>query len=105
MWVGANILPSLSCSIRHAMIAQGSTRVFPNMIIRFIAALVLALLLTPAAFAAKCGGPFTSFIADFSREAAAKGISQDVLSAALGGVTDDAGVLAFDRRQHGTFTK
>jgi lytic murein transglycosylase len=75
------------------------------MIIRTIAALLVSIAFIPSAFAAKCGGNFNTFIADFSREAAAKGISQDVLSAALAGVTDDAGVLAFDRRQHGTFNK
>src|SRR5262249_16863217 len=62
-------------------------------------------LVIPSAYAAKCGGNFNSFIADFSRDAAAKGISQDVISTSLGGVTQDMAVLAFDRRQHGTFTK
>jgi lytic murein transglycosylase len=75
------------------------------MIIRIFAALVVSLVLAPSAFAARCGGNFSAFIADFSREAAAKGISQDVIASALGGVTDDPAVLAFDRRQHGTFNK
>src|SRR5512135_3297012 len=75
------------------------------MIIRTLAAVLVAFLIAPSAFAAKCGGNFQGFIADFSREAAAKGVSQDVLSAALGGVTQDPAVLSFDRRQHGTFTK
>jgi len=80
------------------------------MIIRALAAILVTLLLAPQvfisqAFAAKCGGNFSTFMADFSRDAAAKGISQDVLSAALGGVTLDPAVLSFDRRQHGTFTK
>src|SRR6516225_8341664 len=72
--------------------------------------LLLAILLgaslaaTPA-FAARCGGDFNVFIANFSTEAQGAGISQDVIAQALGGVQQDRGVLAFDRRQRGTFTK
>lgn len=55
--------------------------------------------------AAQCGGDFQKFITTFSSEAAAKGISSATLSAALGGVTEDPAVLAFDRRQHATFNK
>jgi lytic murein transglycosylase len=61
-------------------------------------------LATPS-FAARCGGDFNSFVASMSAEAAAAGISQGVISQALGGVTQDAAVLNFDRRQRGTFTK
>src|SRR5438552_985805 len=75
------------------------------MITRIFAALLFAILLAPSAHAAKCGGNFSAFVADFSREAAAKGISQDVIGQALAGVTQDMAVLAFDRRQHGTFNK
>jgi lytic murein transglycosylase len=57
------------------------------------------------ASAAQCGGDFSTFISNFSREAAAAGISQGVISQALGGVQQDPAVLAFDRRQHGTFNK
>jgi lytic murein transglycosylase len=71
----------------------------------FIVSLFASILLSPAVQAAKCGGNFNSFVADISREAAAKGISQDVISQALGGVQQDMAVLAFDRRQHGTFNK
>jgi lytic murein transglycosylase len=75
----------------------------------FAAALALALPLlgatvTPAS-AAQCGGSFQNFIGAFSREAAAQGISQGVIQQALGGVTEDPKVLAFDRRQRGTFRK
>ncbi|MEW6642476.1 MAG: lytic murein transglycosylase [Pseudomonadota bacterium] len=55
--------------------------------------------------AAQCGGDFRTFVASISREAAAQGISQGVIDTALGGVAQDQGVLAFDRRQHGTFKK
>ncbi|MGE0752254.1 MAG: lytic transglycosylase domain-containing protein [Variibacter sp.] len=76
---------------------------------RLFAALALTAALSGAAAspaaAAQCGGDFHSFIVAFSREAAAKGISQGVLSQALGGVTEDPKVLAFDRRQRGTFRK
>ena len=39
------------------------------------------------------------------REAQAAGVSPAVISQALGGVTQDPAVLAFDRRQRGTFNK
>jgi lytic murein transglycosylase len=63
------------------------------------------LLLATPTYAAQCGGDFNTFVANISREAAAKGISQAVISQALGGVTLDPAVLAFDRRQRGTFHK
>ena len=59
----------------------------------------------PAAQAAQCGGDFNAFIAAFAREAQAQGISQATLNATLGGVTHDPAVMAFDRRQRGTFKK
>ncbi len=40
-----------------------------------------------------------------SAEASAAGISQDVISSAFAGVTQDAAVLNFDRRQRYTFNK
>ncbi len=62
------------------------------------------LAVTPA-LAARCGGDFNTFVRNISAEAAAGGISQDVIASALGGVTQDMAVLAFDRRQRGTFRK
>lgn len=59
---------------------------------------------TPAA-AAQCGGDFQTFISSISREAQQQGVSQATISQALGGVTQDQAVLAFDRRQRGTFSK
>ena len=67
--------------------------------------LFVALLLATPPYAAPCGGDFNTFVATISREAAAKGISQSVISQALSGVTQDPAVLAFDRRQRGTFNK
>jgi lytic murein transglycosylase len=64
-----------------------------------------ALTATTPAFAARCGGDFNSFVQNFSAEATAAGVSQAVVSQALGGVTEDGGVLAFDRRQRYTFNK
>jgi lytic murein transglycosylase len=63
------------------------------------------LLLATPSHAARCGGDFNTFVASMSAEAQAAGISQGVISQALGGVTEDAAVLNFDRRQRGTFTK
>ena len=63
------------------------------------------LLLATPALSAPCGGDFNAFVANISREAAAKGISQSVISQALSGVTPDPAVLSFDRRQRYTFNK
>ncbi|MGA7328999.1 MAG: lytic murein transglycosylase [Rhodomicrobium sp.] len=68
-----------------------------------LGAVALSLLLGTAAYAARCGGGFRSFISAMSHEARAAGISQGVIDSALDGVTLDPSVLAFDRRQHATF--
>ncbi len=70
-----------------------------------LAVVLAACLATGAAQAARCGGDFNTFVSSISAEAAGAGVSQGVISQALGGVQEDAGVLAFDRRQHGTFNK
>jgi lytic murein transglycosylase len=75
------------------------------MLTRAIAAFFAILALAAPAQAARCGGDFNAFISEFSREAAAAGISRDVIGQALGGVTHDPAVMAFDRRQRGTFRK
>ena len=72
--------------------------------LRFSTLALLLLLATPA-LSAQCGGDFNTFVANISREAAAKGISQSVISQALSGVTPDPAVLSFDRRQRYTFNK
>jgi membrane-bound lytic murein transglycosylase B len=69
------------------------------------AAVLSALVAAAPAQAAKCGGDFNAFIAEFSREAQAAGISGQTVSTALSGVTHDPEVMAFDRRQRGTFRK
>lgn len=74
------------------------------MLRRALAAILLSLVSAPA-FAAKCGGDFNTFIAEMSREAQAQGVSAATIQTALGGVTVDPAVLAFDRRQRGTFNK
>src|SRR5207253_4959863 len=58
-----------------------------------------------SAGAAPCGGDFNAFLAAFAREAAAAGVSRTVIDSAFAGVTLDGAVLAFDRRQRGTFRK
>lgn len=70
-----------------------------------LSVIVSSLLLATPALAARCGGDFNTFVAAMSQEAAAAGISQGVISQALSGVQQDGGVLAFDRRQRGTFNK
>jgi lytic murein transglycosylase len=70
-----------------------------------LAILFAAFLAASPAFAARCGGDFQTFVRNISAEATAVGISQDTINQALGGVTQDPAVLAFDRRQRGTFQK
>ena len=72
---------------------------------RVFAAVLISLLVSTPAFAARCGGDFQTFVSAMSQEAAAAGISQGVISQALSGVTHDPAVLSFDRRQRGTFNK
>src|SRR6187397_3400459 len=70
-----------------------------------VAPILSTLLLATPSHAARCGGDFNTFVAAMSQEAQAAGISQAVISQALSGVTQDPAVLAFDRRQRGTFNK
>ena len=74
---------------------------------KLLAALSIALagLTAPSAQAARCGTEFSTFIAEISREAAQQGVSQATLASAFAGVTHDPAVMAFDRRQRGTFRK
>jgi lytic murein transglycosylase len=57
------------------------------------------------ALAARCGGDFNSFVAGISADARAAGVSEGVIGSAFSGVTVDAAVLNFDRRQRYTFNK
>jgi lytic murein transglycosylase len=70
-----------------------------------LAILFCALVAATPSHAARCGGDFHAFVQNISAEAQADGISQNVISSALGGVQQDMGVLSFDRRQRGTFNK
>jgi lytic murein transglycosylase len=75
------------------------------MIARSLAALIATLLLLAPARAATCGGDFHTFLASMGREAQAAGVSRGVIDSAFAGVSLDPAVLAFDRRQRGTFRK
>jgi lytic murein transglycosylase len=70
---------------------------------RILAGLALTFAIASSAQAAQCGGNFSSFMAQMSRDAQAAGISQATISQALPGLTPDQNVLAFDRRQKGMF--
>ena len=72
---------------------------------RSTAILFCALFFAAPAGAATCGGDFNGFLAAVSREAAGAGISRTVIDSAFAGLTPDGAVLAFDRRQRGTFNK
>ena len=75
------------------------------MITRALAIALFLLIPAAPANAAQCGGDFNAFIASFSREAQAAGVSQNVIQQALGGVTHDPKVMEVDRRQRGTYRK
>jgi len=70
-----------------------------------VTALFGILFLAAPAYAAQCGGDFNAFIAAISREAQAAGVSRQVIDQAFAGVTPDPAVMAFDRRQRGTFKR
>ena len=73
---------------------------------RVIAAAVCATLLFAApAYAAKCGGDFNTFLNAMAREAQTAGVSQAVINQAFAGLSPDAEVMAFDKRQRYTFRK
>jgi lytic murein transglycosylase len=72
---------------------------------KLLLALSLCTAVATPSYAARCGGDFNSFVAAMSAEAQAAGVSPAVISQALAGVTQDPAVLAFDRRQRGTFNK
>jgi lytic murein transglycosylase len=96
-------MPLVRPSRLHAMIGPHHPGI--RMSILRLAILLAAFLAATPALAARCGGDFQTFVRNISAEAAAAGISQNVISQALGGVQQDMGVLAFDRRQRGTFRK
>jgi lytic murein transglycosylase len=61
--------------------------------------MMLCLALAGPSLAAPCGGDFDTWLVDFKREAASKGISQRGIGSALDGVTADPAVLSRDRGQ------
>jgi lytic murein transglycosylase len=73
------------------------------MVRRPLAALVLSLLFAASAPAAQCGGDFNMFIATIAREAQAASVARATIDSAFAGITPNAAVLAFDRRQRGMF--
>ena len=75
------------------------------MLLRSFAILFCTLLYAAPAAAATCGGDFNGFLSAMAREAADAGVSRSVIDSAFAGVTLDGAVLAFDRRQRGTFRK
>jgi lytic murein transglycosylase len=75
------------------------------MLSRFSVALLISFAFIAPASAAKCGGDFERFVAEFRREAAAKGIPARVLSEAFDDIEYDPKVMAFDRRQRNTFKR
>ncbi|ANV99597.1 lytic murein transglycosylase [Bradyrhizobium icense] len=66
---------------------------------------LVSLVLASPSHAARCGGDFNTFVSAMAQEAQAAGVSQAVIGQAFAGITQDPAVLAFDRRQRGTFNK
>lgn len=75
------------------------------MIVRSTMVLLCVLFVVAPASAATCGGNFDAFLSAMSREATVAGISRAVIDSAFAGLAPDGAVLAFDRRQRGTFRK
>jgi lytic murein transglycosylase len=79
------------------------------MITRLLAICLLAFTVSGLAAssvrAAQCGGDFNTFVSAIAGEAAAAGVSGDLTARAFAGLSPDPAVLAFDRRQRGTFRK
>ena len=75
------------------------------MLLRSLGILFCILFFAAPAGAAKCGGDFNAFLSAVAREAEAAGISRSVVDTAFAGLMPDGAVLAFDRRQRGTFRK
>jgi lytic murein transglycosylase len=75
------------------------------MLLRSLAILSCTLFFAAPAGAATCGGDFNTFLSAMARDAAAAGVSRTVIDSAFAAVTPDPAVLAFDRRQRGTFRK
>jgi lytic murein transglycosylase len=75
------------------------------MLARLLAVVLFTLALAAPASAARCGGDFNDFLAGMARDAQAAGVSRAVTAQAFAGVTLDGAVLAFDRRQRGTFRR
>jgi lytic murein transglycosylase len=75
------------------------------MLLRSLLTPLFALILAVPAQAARCGGDFNGFLAEMAREAQGAGVSRAVIDQAFAGLTPDPAVMAFDRRQRGTFRK
>jgi len=73
--------------------------------LRLLAFLLFTALFAAPAGAAPCGGDFNAFLSAMARDAAAAGVSRSVIDSSFAGLTPDGAVLAFDRRQRGTFRK
>ncbi len=76
-----------------------------SMRLRLLAFLLFTALIATPAGAAPCGGDFNAFLSAMARDAAAAGVSRSVIDSSFAGLTPDGAVLAFDRRQRGTFRK
>jgi len=72
---------------------------------RLASLFVFTFLFAAPVHAAQCGGDFQTFLSAMGRDAQAAGVSRAVIDQSFAGVTIDPAVLAFDRRQRGTFRK
>jgi lytic murein transglycosylase len=75
------------------------------MIRRALAALIFSGLLVAPASAAQCGGDFNGFLRQMASDAQKQGVSRNVIDAAFSGLTPNAKVMEFDRRQFRAFRR
>src|SRR5262249_21235319 len=78
---------------------QGTNLMRPMTIRLAMLGLWLAGMIMPAAATAPCGGDFDAWLEGIKTEAAAQGVSQRTIQAALTGVTPDPNVIARDHAQ------
>src|SRR5262249_46187892 len=95
-WDQKSMTIRINAALRHRAPARAA---------RLLAACACALLLAAPTHAAQCGDAFGSFMAAMAQEAQAAGVSRTTIDSAFAGVAPDRAVLAFDRRQRGTFRK
>src|SRR3954447_20518420 len=98
------VLAAVAADIRQAgnissANSRGGSSMKFRLLLRSFAIGAFAIVTASSAQAAACGGNFDVWLSEFKTEAAAKGIAQNAIAAALSGVTPDQSVLSRDKSQ------